>query len=174
MIDREIEAIVTRMKQYFVAGRVFHQAYHDLTFMGYGVCVDGFLLSGVTSNTATEKLAQDEMFAAQCQESLLHYPEFCALQQRYAAIGIESRFYRHEEYHGSWHTFEFVIRSEHQPALERMAQDEIVLKTDAERERMAKDFRTYFLQRYNVDYERYQRELPLVEHSPYLMLNEQT
>jgi hypothetical protein len=168
----EIGAIVARMEEYFIPGRMFHSAYHDLVFKGYATYEDGFLLSGITRYSETEEVARDRAYSDRCKELLPRHAGFVALQKRYATIAIEGRFLNHGEYHGAWNTFAFLVRNEHLPALERMAQDDIGLRTDTERKRAAEDFRTYFLQHYDADHERYRRELPLIERTPYRMLND--
>lgn len=168
----EIDAIVARMEAYFIAGTMFHNAYHDLVIEGYGTHDHAFMLSGITSNSETEQVARDRAYSSRCEKLLECHVRFRALRRRYADIGITGKFLNRGEYHGAWNTFEFFVGKEHLPELERMAQDEVGLQTDEERERAAKNFRTYFVQRYGEDSERYRRELPLVERSPYRLFGD--
>ncbi len=168
----ELDALVEQMKRHLRPGLVFHNAWVALRCREQSESEHPYTLSGVTPIRECEQRERDRDIAARCRALLEPHPGFRQLRDTYAALGVRAVFHNYAEYHGEWHSFSLFVRDEHLPALERLAQDELGLASDEEREKAAEAFRIYMLRHYDKDYEENRRRLPAIDKSPYRTLND--
>ena len=165
----QLDEMVEEMTRGLRPGIVFHNAWVALRIRGNTDAEAGFLLSGITSNSDEEQLQRDRIVAARCEQLLESHPGFRRLRDLYSGIGVRAFFHHAGEYHGEWHSFALRIRDKQLPALERLAQDELGLRSDEERAAAAKAFRIYMLRTYAPDCEQNRLTLPPIDKSPYRM-----
>ena len=164
-----LDILVERLTRWLRPGKVFLNAWVALRTRGDSEAEDGFLLSGITPNSDEQQRLRDRIVASRCQQLLEAHAGFRHLRDLYTGIGVRAFFHHAGEYHGEWHSFVLRIRDGHLAALERLAQDELGLRSDEERAEAAGAFRIFMLRTYAPDCEENRLTLPAIDKSPYRM-----
>ena len=163
----EVSLIVGRMWSCYQPGTILLNSWDSIICKGKNQYVAEMGITKLTAYNEKERLARDREFWDWLKPRLERNFGFRTLCRHYAHLGIEGGYSDFGNYTGLGYSWSFIIKTEHLPSLEYLAQTEAGFVTNETRAAAARDFRTYIKRHYDANWEENRKHLPLIDESPY-------